>query len=314
MKFALLFPGQGAQAVGMGRDLAEQFPAARRRFDEADSLLGCPLSRLCWEGPAEELTRTEHCQPALYVTSLAALAALETILASEEISLEPAAGAGLSMGEYTALAAAGALSFTDGLRLVRLRGQAMEEASRRAPGAMASVLGMEEGPLEEICAATGAQVANLNSPGQIVISGSPEQVQAAIGKAKERGAKRVIELQVGGAFHSRLMEPAAERLRSALASVKVQAPRHPVLSNVTGEPHGDPVSIRDLLVQQLTRPVRWEQCVRRMLAEGIRSFAEVGPGAVLKGLLRKIEPAAQVLSAGTAEEVRQAAANLAQTP
>lgn len=317
VKFALLFPGQGAQAVGMGKDLAEQFSAARRRFEEADSLLGYPLSRLCWEGPAEELTRTEHCQPALYVTSLAALAALESVVASrpwggtgaggEAGSFSPAAGAGLSLGEYTALAAAGALSFADGLRIVRLRGQAMEEASRQSPGTMASILGMEMDPLEEICAATGAQVANLNSPGQVVISGSPENVQAAMGKAKERGAKRVIPLEVSGAFHSRLMEPAAERLRAALASVELKSPRFPVLSNVTGKPHGDPTSIRELLVQQLTRPVRWEACVREMLRQGIASFLEVGSGAVLKGLLRKIEPSAQVRSAGTAEEIRQAA-------
>lgn len=317
MKIALLFPGQGAQFVGMGRELAEQFPAARERFEEADALLGFSLSRLCWEGPAAELTRTENCQPALYVTSMAALAALESVIASrprggaeaggEAISFPPAAAAGLSLGEYSALAAAGAFSFADGLRLVRLRGQAMEEASRQAPGAMASILGIEEGPLQEVCASTGAQVANLNSPGQIVISGSPEQVQAAMREAKEKGAKRAIPLEVGGAFHSRLMEPAAERLKAALASVEVKAPRFPVLSNVSGQAHGDPASIQDLLVRQLTQPVRWEACVRSLLGQGIRSFLEVGAGSVLKGLLRKIDPEAQVRPAGAPEEVRQAA-------
>ena len=307
MKFALLFPGQGAQAVGMGKELAEQFPEAKRRFEEADALLGCSLSRLCWEGPAAELTCTENCQPALYVISMAALAALEQELGA---GLAPAAAAGLSLGEYTALAAAGAFSFADGLKLVRLRGQAMEEASKRSPGTMASILGMEEGPLQEICAAAGAQVANLNSPGQIVISGSPEGVQTAMAKAKEKGAKRVIPLEVGGAFHSRLMEPAAARLKAALTSVELKSPRFPVLSNVTGQPHGDPPSIRELLVRQLTEAVRWEACVRALLGQGVRSFLEVGAGTVLKGLLRKIEPEAQVRSAGTAEEIRQAAAGV----
>lgn len=301
----------------MGKDLAEQFPAAKKRFEEADALLGFPLSRLCWEGPADELTRTENCQPALYVTSMAALAALEQEGAGPFWGKkvpgripQPAAAAGLSLGEYSALAAAGAFSFADGLKLVRLRGQAMEDASRKAPGAMASILGMEEGPLQEICAAAGAQVANLNSPGQIVISGLSEQVQAAMRKAKEKGAKRAIPLEVGGAFHSRLMEPAAERLKAALASVEVKAPHYPVLSNVTGQAHGDPASIRELLVRQLTQPVRWEACVRSLLGQGVRFFLEVGTGTVLKGLLRKIDPEAQVQSAGTAEEVRQAAAGL----
>lgn len=298
----------------MGKELAEAFPAAKKRFEEADALLGFSLSKLCWEGPAADLTRTENCQPALYVTSMAALAALEQEgagpLGGQKVPgqtfLQPTAAAGLSLGEYSALAAAGAVSFADGLKLVRLRGQAMEDASKLAPGAMASILGMEEAPLQEICAATGAQVANLNSPGQIVISGSPEQVQAAMAKAKEKGAKRAIPLEVGGAFHSRLMEPAAERLKAALASVEVKAPRYPVLSNVTGRPHGDPASIRELLVRQLTEAVRWEACVRTLLGQGVRSFLEVGSGSVLKGLLRKIDPEAQAQCAGTAEEVRQA--------
>ena len=307
MKAALLFPGQGAQAVGMGKDLAEIFPAAKKRFEEADALLGFPLSRLCWEGPAAELTRTENCQPALYVTSMAALAALEQEMGG---GLEPLAGAGLSLGEYTALAAAGAFSFADGLKLVRLRGQAMEEASRKSAGTMASVLGMELAALEEICKGTGAQVANLNSPGQIVISGAVSHVQAAMALAKVKGAKRVIPLEVGGAFHSRLMEPAAERLKAALASVEIKSPRYQVLSNVTGQPHGDPVSIRELLVRQLTQPVRWEACMRTLSGQGVRSFLEVGAGTVLKGLFRKIDPEAQVHSAGLAEEIRQIAAGV----
>ena len=300
--FALLFPGQGAQSVGMGKELAEAFPAAKARFEEADSILGYSISKLCWEGPAEELTRTEHCQPALYVTSMAALAVLEP-----QLPEKPAAAAGLSLGEYTALAAAGALSFADGLKLVRLRGQAMEDAARAQAGTMASVLGLELEPLQAVCAETGAQVANLNSPGQIVISGSVESVAAASAKAKEKGAKRVIPLEVGGAFHSRLMEPAAVRLEQALRSVTVSQPRYPVASNVTGVYHTGPEEIRKLLVRQLTEPVQWIACVQAMAKAGIKSYIEAGSGTVLKGLVRKIDAEATVHSAGIPDEIRQLA-------
>lgn len=308
---ALLFPGQGAQFVGMGKDLTETCPEAKALFEQADSVLGYDLSRLCWQGPPERLTRTEHCQPALYVASLAALAALESELKSKGLQLSPRAAAGLSLGEYTALAAAGAFSFADGLRLVRLRGQAMEEASKAAPGMMASVLGLELEPLEAICAQTGAQVANFNAPGQIVISGSREAVGGASAKAKERGAKRVVPLEVGGAFHSRLMQPAATRLQQALAGLEIHMPRFGVLSNVTGSTHTSSGEVRTLLVEQLTRPVRWVDCVRTMVQGSSPTFLEVGPGAVLKGLVRKIQPEATVHSVGTAAEVRETAALLA---
>lgn len=308
MVIGLLFPGQGAQAVGMGKDLAEQFPAARALFEQADQLLDYPLSRLCWEGPAEQLTRTEHCQPALYVTSMAAWAALESVLPAP---FQPAAAAGLSLGEYTALAAAGSVTFADGLKLVRLRGQAMEDAARENPGTMASVLGLELEPLEALCAGTGAQVANLNSPGQIVISGPLQAVEAASVQAMEKGAKRVIPLEVGGAFHSRCMQPAAARLSQALESVPVQPPRFPVFSNVTGRPHGEPAEIRRLLVEQLTQPVQWVACLQGLLAAGVRQYLEIGSGTVLKGLFRKLDPEAAVHSAGTAASVREAAALIA---
>jgi len=313
-RFALLFPGQGAQAVGMGKELAETFPQARACFEEADTVLGTSLSQLCWEGPAETLTRTEHCQPALYVTSMAALAALQSVIASqaergEAISFAPAASAGLSLGEYTALAASGAVGFSEGLKLVQLRGQAMEEAAQAAPGTMASVMGLELEALQGICSETGAQVANLNSPGQIAISGTPEAVEAASVKAKSKGAKRVIPLQVGGAFHSRLMEPAAERLQAALEQTPIAPTRYPVLSNVTGDVHGKPEAIRALLVQQMTSAVQWEACVRQMLKQGIKTFLELGSGTVLKGLMRKIDPGAEVISVGSADQVRQLAAH-----
>ena len=309
--FALLFPGQGAQFVGMGKDLADAFPGAKALFQKADDLLGFSLSKIIWEGPPESLTRTEYCQPALYAVSLAALAALGSELEGRGLKLTPAAAAGLSLGEYTALVAAGALSFEDGLRLVSLRGQAMEEAARLSPGTMASVLGLELELLESICAQTGAQVANINAPGQIVISGSPETVQAASEKAKEKGSKRVVPLEVGGAFHSRLMEPAGLKLKKALESVDVQMPRFAALSNVTGSYYTSSGEVRILLVEQLTRPVQWEQCVRTMVQAGIQTFLEVGPGMVLKGLCRKIDPQLQVLSVGTAESVRAAAAQWA---
>ena len=296
----------------MGKDLAQQFPSARARFEEADTLLGFSLSKLCWEGPLETLTRTAQCQPALYVTSLAALAGLESELKDRNCPLSPASAAGLSLGEYTALAAAGAFSFEEGLRLVRLRGEAMEEASRTFPGTMASVLGLELKALETICSETGAQVANINSPGQIVISGSPEAVLAASARAKEKGAKRAVPLEVGGAFHSRLMAPAGARLKKALETVNVQSLGFSVLSNVTGSYYTDSNQAGALLVAQLTSTVQWEACVRTLLADSVRTFLEVGSGTVLRGLVRRVDPEAQVLPVGTADEVRRAAAAVSQ--
>jgi len=295
----------------MGKDLAEQFPAARAIFEQADSILGFPLSQLCWDGPQQELVRTENCQPALYVTSFAALAALESELKSRHIVLNPSAAAGLSLGEYTALAAAGVFSFADGLKLVQLRGQAMEEASRMMQGTMASVLGLELGLLEAICMQTGAQVANINAPGQVVISGSVETVKAASERATEKGAKRVIPLEVGGAFHSRLMEPAAAQLEKVLQMTRLGELRCRVVSNVTGSFYSEPAQAVALLTQQLTHPVRWTSCMQTLLKSGLRNFLELGAGTVLKGLLRKMDPEAQVISVGTADQVREAAAQLA---
>ncbi|MCM8794856.1 MAG: ACP S-malonyltransferase [Candidatus Omnitrophica bacterium] len=310
VKYALLFPGQGAQFVGMGKELVENFPSARALFEEADRILGYPLSRICWEGPQEALVRTEHCQPALYVASLAAWSALKS--AAGHAMPAPSAAAGLSLGEYTALAAAGVFSFADGLKLVRLRGQAMEEAAQARRGTMASVMGLELGELETICSEAGAQVANINAPGQIVISGTPESVQAASEKAKEKGAKRVVPLEVGGAFHSRLMEPASRRLQAALDEAAIRSPACQVMSNVTGAAYSGAVDeTRSLLVKQLTHPVCWEACMKSMLQAGIQTFLEVGPGTVLKGLCRRIDPAANVISVGTADQVREAAPQLA---
>ena len=312
----------------MGKDLAENFPAAGTLFEKADAVLGYSLSWFCWEGPAEILTRTEHCQPALYVTALAALAALESAVGDQQairpaaaarqeglvVRLPIAAAAGLSLGEYTALAAAGAFSFEDGLRLVRLRGQAMQRAAQISPGTMASLLGLDLASVEAICAETNAQVANLNAPGQIVISGTTEAVASASAKAKAKGAKRVILLEVGGAFHSRLMKPAAQRLQEALQKISIQTPRFPVANNVSGAYYRGSDEVNSMLVEQLTRPVQWVACMETILQTGVQSFLEVGPGSVLKGLLRKICPEAEVYSVGTVEQVREAASALAGAP
>ena len=285
----------------MGRDLYDEFPAARDIFDRANSLLGFNLAKACFEGPQEELTRTEICQPAILTTSIAALEAARPLLQDRWV---PKAVAGLSLGEYSALVAAGALSFEDGLKLVWARGQFMEEAARQQPGTMASVIGLSADALREICRETGAELANLNSPDQLVISGRKEAVMQAAALAKAKGAKRAIELSVGGAFHSALMQPASQKLATVMTSTPVHPPQVLVVSNVTAAPHGAPAAIRALLAQQVTSPVRWEESMRYLLGLGIRTFIEIGPGTVLKGLMRRIEPEAEVLNLQTAKDVR----------
>jgi len=284
-KTALLFAGQGAQKVGMGKALAEAFPAAREWFEKADAILGYELSRICFEGPEETLTRTEHAQPAIYLTGWIAF----RLLSEAAPDLEWDAAAGLSLGEFTALAAAGVFSFEDGLRLVRRRGELMQAACERNPGAMAAVIGLDEAATAAACAAHGAQIANLNCPGQIVISGEARKVAAACEAAKAQGARRVAPLQVAGAYHSDLMRPAQPGLDKALASVPINLPAKPVLSNVTARPHGAPSDIHRRLVDQLVSPVRWEESMRRLLAEGFDLFIELGPGAVLSGFMKRID-------------------------
>jgi [acyl-carrier-protein] S-malonyltransferase len=289
---ALLFAGQGAQAVGMGQDLAAASPAARSWFERANALLGCDLAKVCFRGPEAKLTRTENAQPAVF---LAGWVAFE-LLKERVPSLEFGAGAGLSLGEFTALAAAGALNFEDGLRLVRLRGQLMQAACETTRGAMAALIGLDEAPVREVCAAAGVQLANLNCPGQIVISGAREAMATAIGLAKAKGAKRVVALPVAGAFHSRLMASAQPGLRAALAQTPLAHPRAPVIANVTAAPHGAPDEIRARLVEQVTAPVRWEASMRYLLAQGFTRFIELGPGTVLSGFMKRIEPTAQTLN------------------
>jgi [acyl-carrier-protein] S-malonyltransferase len=287
---AFLFPGQGSQYAGMGQDLADRFPEARARFEAADAQLGFGLSTLMFGAgaeAAEALKQTEVTQPALYVHSLAAMAVLE------RRGLLPDMVAGHSLGEYSALAAAGAISFEDGLRVVRLRGQLMAEAGERRPGTMGAVLGMDDAVLEDVCrtvtdAGAGlVQPANYNAPGQVVISGDLDAVSRALELASERGAQRVVPLSVSGAFHSPLMGHARDGLAEALERLPIQAPRCPVYLNVTPDPTTDPEEIRARLLEQLMSPVRWAQLLQNMHADGATLFVEVGAGRVLSGLARR---------------------------
>ncbi|MBI5396531.1 MAG: ACP S-malonyltransferase [Verrucomicrobia bacterium] len=310
MKTALLFAGQGAQVVGMGKDLAAKYPAAREIFDRANTILGYDLARVCFEGPEAELTKTDNAQPGIFVTSLACLAALQAELAASGRSLPFEATAGLSLGEFTALVAAGAMSFEDGLRVVRLRGQAMQAACEATRGGMAAVMNLDEAACAEVCRVAGAEIANLNCPGQIVISGGKAEIAAACERAKARGAKRALPLNVAGAYHSRLMAGAQPKLDAALAGVTISAPKAMVVSNVTAAPHSTPEEIRRLLVAQVTSAVRWEASMRWLLAQGVQRFIELGPGTVLAGFFKRIEPAAEVVSVNNAASLAAAVAKL----
>jgi [acyl-carrier-protein] S-malonyltransferase len=291
-KTALLFAGQGAQAVGMGRDLAAAHPTARALFDRANAALGYDLARVCFEGPEAELTRTENAQPGIYLVSWVAL----TLLRERVPGLAFAATAGLSLGEFTALAAAEAMDFEDGLRVVRLRGRFMQEACEVTQGGMAAIIGLDEAATREVCAAAGVTLANLNCPGQLVISGPADRIPAAVEQAKARGAKRAIPLPVAGAYHSPLMASAQPKLAAALAGVSLRAPTVPVIANVTARPHGAPAELAARLVEQVTAPVRWEESVRHLLAEGFTRFIELGPGTALSGFLRRMDKSAQALN------------------
>ena len=291
-KVAFVFPGQGSQFVGMGQALAEQSEAARQIFDQADEALGFPLSRLCFDGPEEELRLTANTQPAILTASIAVLAALR----EKRPDFAPDYVAGHSLGEYSALVAAGAMSFSDAVKTVRARGQFMEEAVPAGQGAMAAVLNLDRAALHAVCedvTASGhpVQLANLNSPGQIVISGSAEGVKLAGEKAKAAGAKRVLPLNVSGPFHSGLMKPAAEKLKEVLAGITVRDAKVPVVANVNARPVTDAAAIVDNLVEQVAAPVLWEDSVQWMAESGVTAFVEIGPGKVLAGLIKKTAPA-----------------------
>ena len=311
MKTALLFAGQGAQAVGMGRDLAAKFAACKKIFEIASDILGFDLARICFEGPEAELTRTENAQPAIFVVSWACLEALRVQLGARQVIFLFEACAGLSLGELTALVAADAMSFASGLRLVRTRGRLMQEACNQTAGAMASVIGLDEARVEEICRQCNVELANLNCPGQIVISGAKEEIAKAIPKLESAGARRVLPLNVAGAYHSRLMASAVPELEMALREVEFRAPEKIVVSNLTAKPMESVEEIRALLARQIVAPVRWEASMRWLLANGFNRFIELGPGNVLSGLLRRIDKSVVIVNIADVASLEKATALLA---
>jgi len=291
-KTVLLFAGQGAQSVGMGKDLAEQSPVARQWFDRANAALGFDLANVCFAGPEAELTKTENAQPGIYLVGWIAF----ELLKERVPSLQFHAAAGLSLGEFTALAAAGVLTFEDGLKVVRQRGQFMQEACDTTKGGMAAVLGLDEAKTREVCSEAGVELANLNCPGQIVISGPSEKLDRACELAKTKGAKRAVLLPVAGAYHSTLMAGARARLDAVLKGVTLRAVQVPVISNVTAQPHGAPAEIHQRMVEQVTSSVRWEDSMRYLLGQGFTRFIELGPGKALSGFMKRIDANAQVLT------------------
>ena len=302
-KIALLFAGQGAQSVGMGRDLVEQFPVAADLFRRADEILGRKLTEIAWRGPIEELTKTSNCQPALHVHGLACLAALRELTGDFPIT----GAAGLSLGEMTAHAAAGTFDFETGLKLVQRRGELMDEACAVTSGAMAAMIGADENAVRGLAADADVDIANINAPGQIVISGERAKVEAAIGMAKEHGIRRATLLNVAGAYHSRLMETAYRKLGEALVGLSIETPRFAVVSNVTGREVKTADEIRRTLQDQVVGTVRWLDCVERLAALGCDFFIELGPGGVLAGLLQRTRKGADVISVSDAESVRKCA-------
>jgi [acyl-carrier-protein] S-malonyltransferase len=291
-KTALLFAGQGAQAVGMGKDLAEKFPSARAWFDRANAALGYDLAAICFNGPEAELTQTENAQPGIFLVSWVCF----ELLKEKAPNLKFDAAAGLSLGEFTALAAADAMSFEDGLRVVRQRGKFMQEACDATRGGMAAVIGLAEMPTREVCAEAGVVLANLNCPGQLVISGEAGKITKACELAKAKGAKRAIPLPVAGAYHSPLMAGAKPKLQAELEKISLQPSTVPVISNVHALPHGIPCGIRDRLVEQVTSSVLWEKSMRSLLAQGFTRFIELGPGTALSGFMKRIDKSAQMLN------------------
>lgn len=291
-KTALLFAGQGAQTVGMGKDLASTFPSAQAWFDRANAALGYDLATVCFNGPDAELTKTENAQPGIFLVSWVCF----DLLKQRVPSLKFEATAGLSLGEFTALTAAGAMSFEDALRVVRQRGRFMQEACDVTQGGMAAVIGLDEAPTREVCAEAGVVLANLNCPGQLVISGESEKILQAVDLARAKGARRAIPLPVAGAYHSPLMTSAQPKLEAELAKVKFETTRVPVISNVSALPYGRPNQIPISLVEQVTSSVRWEESMRCLLNQGFTRFIELGPGTALSGFMKRINKEVQMLN------------------
>jgi len=294
MKTAFIFPGQGAQFVGMGRDVAEQFPAARTIFDKANNIVGFDLAKVCFEGPAEQLNTTTMSQPAIFTVSAAILEVMRNAP-----SLKPDVTAGLSMGEYTALYAAGSLSFEDGLLLVKKRGEAMQAAAEASSGGMVAIIGLDEEKTKALCKEAGQgellEPVNFNCPGQIAISGTKSACQRAEQLAPEYGAMKAVRLEVAGAFHTSMMTPAAKTLSDVLAKTKISEPADAkVIANINAEYYGSAAQVRDSLSRQLVQPIYWQKCVERLLADGVEKFYEIGPGKVLTGLMKRINRKASI--------------------
>jgi [acyl-carrier-protein] S-malonyltransferase len=300
-----LFPGQGAQYVGMGRQIYQRYPLARKIFDKSNEVLDFNLTKLCFEGPSQELTKTENCQPAILTSSIACLEVLRSQVpeilddsmnreGSCADGLKPGFAAGLSLGEYSALVASGSLAFEDALVLVRKRALFMKEASERNPGKMAAIIGLKPDKVQEICRTSFCEIANMNSPGQVVISGGDKAVDKALELAKEEGAKKAVILEVSGPFHCSLMNWASRRLRDELEKTTIFKPKIPVVSNVTADIQSEPEQIKENLSLQVSSTTHWEKSIRFMTARGIKIFLEIGPGKVLRGLLRGIDPGLKV--------------------
>lgn len=303
---AWVFPGQGAQEVGMGRELFDGSSAAHGVFEVADAALGYSLSNLCFDGPEARLQDTRYAQPAIFTASIACLEAAKELggIPSER----PAFVAGHSLGEYTALVSAGALGLEDGVLLVAERGRLMQQAAEEKPGGMAALLGLDEPAAQDVCREAGAEVCNLNAPGQVVIGGTEQAVEAAMRLALERGAQRGIRLKVSGAFHTSLIEPAVDGMRQAVASASIRDPEVPVIANTTGAPLTEADAVRDELVRQLTAPVRWQRSMEYMRSEGVASIIEFGPGRVLTGLARRIDRSISVRNVSDLTSARAQAA------
>ena len=306
MDRAIVFAGQGAQSVGMGKDLADAYGPCRELYERADDVLGYSLSKLCFEGPVEDLTKSNHCQPAIFVTSMACYTALKAECG--DVTFKVAAG--LSLGEWTALHAAGALSFEDTLRVLEARGRFMQEACEEQEGGMVSVIGLTGEQLEQICASTGVVVSNYNSDGQTVLAGAKSAVQAAEQQAKDAGAKRTVILRVAGAFHSPLMASAGEKLAAVLADVDICVPSIPVVANVTGSPHADVDGVRRDMVKQVSNTVDWLGCVRWLMDAGIGGYVECGPGRVVTGLIKRIDRSAELHSVQDVATLQKAVQDL----
>jgi len=301
-KVAYVFPGQGSQSVGMGRDLCDNFASAKAVFAEADEALGFPLSQLCFEGPEDDLRRTINAQPALVTTSIACLEAVKEAGGGDALP-PPAFVAGHSLGEYTALVAAGVLDFAATVRMARERGRLMYQAGLVRPGSMAAIIGLDEGLLAGICSQTGTWIANINCPGQLVISGAVEDLERAMEQAREKGASRVVPLQVSGAFHTPLMQSAADGMAKVMASISFQEPAIPIVGNTAALPVTTGEEVKEELLKQLCNTVQWQRSVEFLIDSGVTAFIEIGPGRVLSGLIKRTNKDTETINVGDAKAV-----------